>query len=127
MARRVSRVRKIINDYTEGKHQRTYALGSGLVFISPAASLKKGDGSYYIHTYITPPKGKPFWVGTCRAFRFSEADTCKHIQMFQEQLDVAMQKILDSEDETRKAMMKEIYDGRKTRLADKKKARTKKK
>lgn len=111
MAKRKSKARKVIEDYVAGKNLKPFALGSGLVFISPA---EEGKG-YYLHVKVQPPKGKAYWVGDCKGIRYAEADKCKHTLEFDEQIDEAVEKLFENDTAMRKEMASAIASGRKAR------------
>lgn len=116
MARRKSKARTTIENYVQGKNLKPFALGTGLVFISPITLLRghKAEG-YYLHVKVTPPKGKPFWVGTCKGIRFSENDRCKHTDEFDRQIEATMDKIIAVQDKPKKEISKAIRSGRQER------------
>jgi hypothetical protein len=120
MATRKSKARKVIEDYVAGKNLKPFALGTGLVFISPA----DGGEGFYLHVKVQPPKGKAYWVGApCKGIRYAENDTCRHTKEFDQQIDEAVDKLFAPQDKQRKEMASAIAKGRKNRTATRKKVK----
>jgi hypothetical protein len=114
MTPRKSKVRTVIDNYVLGRSTKSVALGSGLVFMMPTGGGPEA-GTYYLQAKVTPPKGKAFWVCTCRGFRFNPKDSCRHIEFLSAKVDEALDELIEKQDEPRKEITQAIAAGRKAR------------
>jgi hypothetical protein len=86
MARRAkSRIRKILESWIETGEIAPIFLDAGVVFMYPSNT---DLGSYYLVAKLMDRKSSnEYWACSCKGFRFSETDSCRHVKQVDEQME----------------------------------------
>lgn len=72
-----SKLRKLINLWVEGGVPEPCLLDAGVVFVVPSAT--ESGGYYLVTSLIDRKKGSSYWACSCKGFRFSAEDKCRHV------------------------------------------------